>query len=125
MIYLGKNPVGLLAILPEWAKLSSTKLEFNTYQTFDTATLFFDNAYVSSIVSQLSKGNYKIVFENNTNNTRAGQWITFTKGNSLSNITVMRVGMNSPTSSASYGVDVYPDATGIIYISSKEVISNV
>ena len=32
MIYLGDKPIGLLAILPEWAKLNSTKLEFNQYK---------------------------------------------------------------------------------------------
>ena len=68
MIYLGNQPVGLLAILPEWTKLSNTKLEFNQYQSFDTATFFFADSYVSSIISQLSNGNYKIVFNNNTNN---------------------------------------------------------
>ena len=121
MIYLGRNPIGLLASLPEWAKLNTLQLEFNSYQTFDTATLFFSDAYVNSIVSQLSKGNYKIIFEDNTNNTRAGQWISFTKGNTISNIIVMRVGMSAPTASASYGVDVYENAKGISYISSKEV----
>ena len=124
MIYLGNKPVGLLAILPEWVKINNVKLEFNQYQSFDTATLFFSDSYVNSIISQLSNGSYKIVFENNTNNTRAGLWISFIKReNEFSDITVSRVGM-SGTQGPRYGIDVYENAEGIIYISSKEVTPN-
>lgn len=124
MIYLGDKPIGLLAILPEWAKLNSTKLEFNQYQSFDTATLFFSDSYVNSIISQLFDGTYKIEFENNTNNTRAGLWISFVKqGSAFSDIKVSRVGMTG-TQGSSYGIDVYENAEGIIYISSKEVTPN-
>lgn len=124
MIYLGDKPIGLLAILPEWAKLNSIKLEFNQYQSFDTANLFFFDSYVNSIISQLSNGTYKIEFKNNTNNTRAGLWISFVKqGSALSDIIVSRVGMTG-TQGSSYGVDVYENAEGIIYISSKEVTPN-
>ena len=125
MMYLGNKPVGLLAILPEWAKLNNIKLEFSRYQSFDTATLFFSDSYVKSIISQLSNGTYKIEFENNTNNPRAGLWISFVKQESaLSNIVVSRVGM-SGTAGSTYGVDVYENAEGIIYGSTKEVIPNV
>lgn len=125
MIYLGNKPVGLLVdILPTWVKLNSLKLEFNQYQSFDTTNLFFSDRYVNSIVSQLSNGSYKIEFENNTNNTRAGLWISFTKQEeALSNITVSRVGM-SGTQGANYGVDVYENAEGIIYKATKEVTPN-
>ena len=124
MIYLGNKPVGLLAILPEWGKLNSIKLEFSQYQSFTTATLFFSDNYVNSIISQLSDGNYKIIFNNNTDNTRAGQWITFKKtDDSISNIQVMRVGLQKPEG-FSYGVDVYEGAEGIIYIPLKEVTPN-
>lgn len=124
MIYLGNKPIGLLAILPEWAKLRNIKLEFSQYQSFDTAILFFSDNYVNSIISQLSNGSYKIEFENNTNNTRAGLWISFTKQeDSISNIAVSRVGMSS-TQNAGYGVDVYENAEGIIYRATKEVTPN-
>ena len=124
MMYLGDKPIGLLAILPEWGKLSNIKLEFSQYQSFDTTTLFFSDSYVNSIISQLSNGAYKIEFENNTNNTRAGLWISFVKqGSALSNITVSRVGM-SGTQGSGYGVDVYENAEGIIYRATKEVTPN-
>jgi len=124
MIYLGNKPIGLLSILSEWAKLNNPKLEFSQYQSFDTASFFFSDSYVNSIISQLSNGSYKIEFENNTNNTRAGLWISFTKqGDRISNITVSRVGM-SGTQGAAYGVDVYENAEGIIYRATREVTPN-
>lgn len=124
MIYLGDKPIGLLAILPEWAKLSNIKLEFSQYQSFDTANFFFSDSYVNSIISQLSNGSYKIEFENNTNNARAGLWISFIKQESaISDIKVSRVGL-SGTQNASYGVDVYENAEGIIYRATKEVTPN-
>lgn len=124
MIYLGDKPIGLLAILPEWAKLSNTKLEFSQYQSFDTANFFFSDSYVNSIISQLSNGSYKIEFENNTNNTRAGLWISFIKQEDvISNIAVSRVGL-SGTQGSAYGVDVYENAEGIIYRATKEVTPN-
>lgn len=119
MIYLGNKPVGLLSILPEWTPYNNTKLEFNQYQSFDVATLFFSDSYVNSFISILPSGNtYKMIFENNTNNARAGQWITFTKNNgTLDNVTVMRVGLATPQGS-SYGVDVYENAECVIYINT-------
>lgn len=124
MIYLGNKPIGLLATLPEWAKLNNIKLEFSQYQSFDTANFFFSDSYVNSIISQLSNGSYKIEFENNTDNTRAGLWISFIKQESvISDIKVSRVGM-SGIQNASYGVDVYENAEGIIYRATKEVTPN-
>ena len=124
MIYLGNKPIGLLAILPEWAKLNNPKLEFSQYQSFDTANFFFSDSYVNSIISQLSNGSYKIEFENNTNNTRAGLWISFTKQEDvISDIKVSRVGM-SGTQGSAYGIDVYENAKGIIYRATREVTPN-
>lgn len=125
MIYLGNKPVGLLAILPEWAKFGNTELNFNQYQQWDTANMFFSDSYVKSVISNLPAQKYKIIFENNTENTRAGQYIMFTKNNNaeIVNISVMRVGLTQVQGS-SYGIDVYENAKGIIYINTKEVTPN-
>ena len=124
MIYLGNKPIGLLAVLPEWAKINSVKLEFNQYQSFDTAIFFFNDIYVKSVIDSLPSGTYKIIFENNTTNTRAGEWIIFTNnsGTSISNIQVKRVGLG--VQGSGYGVDVYEGAEGIIYQNTKEVTPN-
>lgn len=119
MIYLGKDPIGILATLPEWIETYAT-IEFDTYQNFDTATTFFQDSNVSNIISTLINGYYKIIFNNNTANTRAGIWITFKKTSSgLTDILVMRKGMTAPQG-YTYGVDVYAGASGIIYWNTKE-----
>lgn len=125
MIYLGDKPVGLLAVFPEWIRFGNTELNFNQYQRWETANLFFSDSYVNSIISNLPARSYKIIFENNTENTRAGQYIFFTKNSdaTIVDISVMRVGLTQIQGSA-YGIDVYENAKGIIYINTKEVTPN-
>lgn len=120
MIYLGRNPVGLLAQLPKWRLINSVDVsEFHNYDTF---TAFANSASMSDIISSLSDGDYRIEFVNNTNNTRAGQWITFTMLQNgeydAATVSVMRVGESSPRSGAAYGINVYEGATINIYSST-------
>lgn len=116
MIYLGNQPIGLLVNMPDWG-YTAKHITFNRFWSFDTALTFFADASVSPIISTLGNKTYKIIFENNTENTRAGQYIKFTIENGsiiTSSIKVMRVGMTVPSGS-SYGVDVYENADAKIY----------
>ena len=114
MIYLGNQAVGIAYNPPEWLYVGIT-IEFNEYHSYDTADLFFNDSSISSALANLSDGKYKLVFENNTSNTRAGQYIKFTVENGSKNdIGVMRVGLANETNH-SYGVDVYSDASAKVY----------
>lgn len=118
MIYLGNQAIGLLASMPKWFKINT--ININEDIVFDTFTQFVNSNLLNTIISQLSSGDYRIVFVNNTNNTRAGQWITFTKNNAgeFQQISVLRIGAANPLPGAVYGVNVYSGSSIELYEST-------
>ena len=119
MIYLGNVAIGIAYNPPEWSYAGVT-IEFDEYHSYDTATLFFANSSINSALANLSDGNYKMIFENNTSNTRAGQYIKFTFTNgSRSNVRVMRVGLSGEQTD-NYGVDVYSGASAKVYKNTRQ-----
>ena len=118
MIYLGNVAIGIAYNPPEWS-YTGVIIEFDEYYSYDTAILFFADSSINSALTNLSDGDYKMIFENNTSNARAGQYIKFTLTNgSRSNIRVTRVGL-SGDQSESYGVDVYSGASAKVYKNTK------
>lgn len=109
MMYLGNKAVGINNEVVGHRYTVNIAVNYS-YITMDN----FMNALVYPLLS--SPPNDKslfidILFEDNTNNTRAGEYIrcVWSGGNSNSSIDVKRIGDNV-FHSASYGVDVYSGA---------------